>query len=1099
MGITGITTASGVLSSRGILRALILLSLSIFAPILASAATYYTAPSGSNSNPGTQAAPFATLKKAHDVAVAGDTIFMRGGTYNLAVGGQNKLTKSGGSGNRIKVFNYPGEVPILDGSSATDKALVPIYMQGASWWHIKGLEIKSGPHCGIYMVGASSNNIVEQNNIHHNGRLHTVGSGIGHWGSGSNNLFLNNDLHHNRDTTNGNADGLSLVTTGTGNVVRGNRVWRNSDDGIDLWNSVPVTVENNWVWEQGYNDALQPTGGNGNGFKLGGSAAGDGGHMIKNNLSWRNLSRGFDDNGANVAMFVYNNTAYENGRPDFRFGEAVANVLKNNVAFGQKGVSLNGSVKQSFNSWNLPVTVNNSDFASLNFSCAGGPRQASGSLPNCSFLKLAAGSDLINKGTNVGIPYTGSAPDLGAFEYGGTSAPPPPSGGTPPTVSITAPANGATVSGTAVTVSATASDNVGVAGVHFELDGANLGAEDTTAPYSVPWNSTTATNGSHTLTAVARDAANSTTSADVSVTVNNAGASSCTQIPLNVSAASSDGGFAYKVNGSLGTPADNSANTTRSVLKLFENGLELGPAHSTHANIRNLGQGRLSHWSQTTGTGESLRFAASNNTDPRTNGRSYRYCVPATASATTALATSPQRASATAALASTTAPTVNFSASPTSGTASLAVTFTNSSSGNVTSYSWNFGDGSTSTEQNPVHTYATSGIYSVILTATGPGGTNTETGSITVLSRPVAAYNFEEASGSKVIDASSQGNHGTRSGNSRITQGRFGKALSFDGLNDWVTVNDAASLDLTTGMTVEAWVYPTESMTGWRTLLTKESPPDRASYYLHANSDTDQPATGLFIDDYQDVRGGPWLLPDTWVHLAGTYDGTTQRLYVNGTEVANRAQSRPIEVSGGVLRIGGNSILGEIFKGRIDEIRVYNRALSAAEITTDMNTSVATSSPPVFLVGDKNVTPVTDSISQGKAQAFQTQAAVTGWVTGLSVYVDTGSTGTTLVAGLYTDENGHPGTLLAQGILSSPGSVGWEMVSLPPVSITAGSNYWIAILSRSGMLTFRDSGTWVGELSETSSQSTLSELPSTWTTGTYEFEGPLSAYGAGYQ
>ena len=73
------------------------------------------------------------------------------------------------------------------------------------------------------------------------------------------------------------------------------------------------------------------------------------------------------------------------------------------------------------------------------------------------------------------------------------------------------------------------------------------------------------------------------------------------------------------------------------------------------------------------------------------------------------------------------------------------------------------------------------------------------------------------------------------------------------------------------------------------------------------------------------------------------------------------------------------------------------------------------------------------------------------------------------------------------------------MVSLPPVSITAGSEYWVAILSPSGMLTFRDNGTWVGGLSETSSQSTLTKLPSTWTTGTYESEGPLSAYGAGYQ
>src|SRR6202040_1096764 len=80
---------------------------------------------------------------------------------------------------------------------------------------------------------------------------------------------------------------------------------------------------------------------------------------------------------------------------------------------------------------------------------------------------------------------------------------------TPPTVSISAPANGATVSGT-VTVSANASDNVGVVGVQFRLDGANLAVEDTTAPYSISWDTTTASNGSHTLTAVARDAAGNT-------------------------------------------------------------------------------------------------------------------------------------------------------------------------------------------------------------------------------------------------------------------------------------------------------------------------------------------------------------------------------------------------------------------------------------------------------------------------------------------------------------------------------------------------------------------------------------------------------------
>jgi hypothetical protein len=94
---------------------------------------------------------------------------------------------------------------------------------------------------------------------------------------------------------------------------------------------------------------------------------------------------------------------------------------------------------------------------------------------------------------------------------------------TMPTVSITAPAGGATVSGT-LNVTASASDNVGVAGVQFKLDGVNLGAEDTTPPYGVSWNSTTATNGSHALTAVARDAAGNTrTSAAVAVTVSNGG------------------------------------------------------------------------------------------------------------------------------------------------------------------------------------------------------------------------------------------------------------------------------------------------------------------------------------------------------------------------------------------------------------------------------------------------------------------------------------------------------------------------------------------------------------------------------------------------
>ena len=96
--------------------------------------------------------------------------------------------------------------------------------------------------------------------------------------------------------------------------------------------------------------------------------------------------------------------------------------------------------------------------------------------------------------------------DIGALVNGASPPPPPPADTTPPTVSITAPSAGSSVSGT-VTVSANAADAGGVAGVQFRIDGTNIGAEDLTAPYSVAWNTTTSTAGSHTLSAVARDAA----------------------------------------------------------------------------------------------------------------------------------------------------------------------------------------------------------------------------------------------------------------------------------------------------------------------------------------------------------------------------------------------------------------------------------------------------------------------------------------------------------------------------------------------------------------------------------------------------------------
>ena len=120
--------------------------------------------------------------------------------------------------------------------------------------------------------------------------------------------------------------------------------------------------------------------------------------------------------------------------------------------------------------------------------------------------------------TTLGLTFTSNPVTVTV-----NNAPPPDT--TLPNVSIASPANGATVSGT-ITLTASASDNVGVAGVQFFLDSLDnpLGAEDTSAPYQGSWNTAAVSNGQHVIAAVARDAAgNRTTSSTVTITVSNGG------------------------------------------------------------------------------------------------------------------------------------------------------------------------------------------------------------------------------------------------------------------------------------------------------------------------------------------------------------------------------------------------------------------------------------------------------------------------------------------------------------------------------------------------------------------------------------------------
>jgi hypothetical protein len=87
---------------------------------------------------------------------------------------------------------------------------------------------------------------------------------------------------------------------------------------------------------------------------------------------------------------------------------------------------------------------------------------------------------------------------------------------------------------------------------------------------------------------------------------------------------------------------------------------------------------------------------------------------------------------------------------------------------------------------------------------------------------------------------------------------------------------------------------------------------------------------------------GTAALPlNAWTHLAATYDGATLKLFVNGVQAGAVAVAGSLNASADPLRIGGNHIWGEYFSGRIDEVRVYNRALSAAEVQADMKRPVA--------------------------------------------------------------------------------------------------------------------------------------------------------------
>jgi hypothetical protein len=154
-------------------------------------------------------------------------------------------------------------------------------------------------------------------------------------------------------------------------------------------------------------------------------------HVLRNSLAFLNKAHGVYQNHHPIANIFHNNTSYNNRSSNYnllgydmgRGADANMAIVRNNIAFTGTAVS-NGSgsgIDQANNSWNLSVTVSAADFVSTDTAGVAGPRNADGSLPNIGFMKLRADSDLIDKGADIGLVYNGAAPDLGAFEHGGTT------------------------------------------------------------------------------------------------------------------------------------------------------------------------------------------------------------------------------------------------------------------------------------------------------------------------------------------------------------------------------------------------------------------------------------------------------------------------------------------------------------------------------------------------------------------------------------------------------------------------------------------------------------------------------------------------------
>jgi hypothetical protein len=361
-------------------------------------------------------------------AVAGDTVLVHQGTY--AMSSQINITNDGTEDKMIVLMGYPGEtMPVID---ASNKASFCFQLE-ADYWHIYGLELKNATHSGIKINGGN-HNLCEYLIIHDNAN---TGFQIG--GGSSYNVIKNVDSYHNKDADNEDADGFApKLDVGTDNYFYGCRSWENSDDGYDGYmrgtdRDIYTYYDHCIAYRNGYIENATGNG-DGNGFKLGGY---DKGYPRRHNvqctfcLSVNNEHKGFDRNSNVGTITLYNCSAYNNGisSSDYNFAfpsgksgtqaDGHPITVKNCVSISDDGRDYQMSCTPyvvDHNTWQLDG-CSASDFESVDTSQIIAARKSDGSLPDMTFMMLKKDSKLIDAGTDVGLDYSGVAPDLGWKEY----------------------------------------------------------------------------------------------------------------------------------------------------------------------------------------------------------------------------------------------------------------------------------------------------------------------------------------------------------------------------------------------------------------------------------------------------------------------------------------------------------------------------------------------------------------------------------------------------------------------------------------------------------------------------------------------------------